>query len=130
MTVNPLNRTCLLAGWPLIAVLAFALSACAGTTPQTQRARNTQMSEDPAAPPAESSSTAPPAEAMACDARKAQAAVGKTATQAVVDQVVAGSGSRNVRVLKPGDAMTMDYREDRVNIEVDATNAIKTIRCG
>ncbi|MEP6633119.1 MAG: I78 family peptidase inhibitor [Luteimonas sp.] len=128
MIVNTARRT-----WPVAAVVVLcALSACAGTAPQqaTDKQTNTQMSQDPAAPPAESSSTAPPAAAMTCDASKAQAFVGKTATQSVVDKVVADSGSHNARVLKPGDAMTMDYREDRVNIEVDAMNAIKTIRCG
>ena len=42
----------------------------------------------------------------------------------------ADSGARSARVIKPGMAVTMDFREDRVNIDVDAANSIKAIRCG
>jgi hypothetical protein len=33
-------------------------------------------------------------------------------------------------VLKPGMAMTMDYREGRVSIEVDEQNKIVRANCG
>ena len=36
----------------------------------------------------------------------------------------------DVRVIKPGQAVTMDYRGDRLNVEVDAHNAIVRITCG
>lgn len=35
-----------------------------------------------------------------------------------------------VRVIRPGDAVTMDFREDRVNVEVDAAGAVSRIYCG
>lgn len=35
-----------------------------------------------------------------------------------------------LRVAKPGEAMTMDYRADRLTIEVDEKNRIKSIRVG
>lgn len=34
------------------------------------------------------------------------------------------------RILHPGDMMTMDYREDRMNIEVDEEGVIKRVWCG
>ncbi len=67
---------------------------------------------------------------MQCDDSKAQTAVGQTATQAVVDKIIADTGSRNARVIKPDHAVTMDYREDRVNINVDANNVITAVKCG
>jgi len=33
-------------------------------------------------------------------------------------------------VLKPGMAMTMDFREDRLSIEVDEQNRIVRANCG
>lgn len=35
-----------------------------------------------------------------------------------------------VRIIHPGTAVTMDYREDRLNIEIDAGGKISHIRCG
>ncbi|GIL40508.1 I78 family peptidase inhibitor [Roseiterribacter gracilis] len=35
-----------------------------------------------------------------------------------------------LRVAKPGEAITMDYRADRLTIEVDDKNRIKAIRVG
>ncbi len=86
---------------------------------------------DPAPVPPPSSSMSPPiAGTMTCDDGKGQTAVGQTATQAVVDKVIADTGSRNARVIKPDQAVTMDYREDRVNINVDANNVITAVKCG
>jgi hypothetical protein len=35
-----------------------------------------------------------------------------------------------LRVARPGEAITMDYRADRLTIEVDEKSRIKTIRVG
>lgn len=86
---------------------------------------------DPAPIPPPSSSVSPPmAASMQCNDSKGQTAVGQTATQSVVDKTIADTGSRNARVIKPGQAVTMDYREDRVNINVDAKNVIVSVKCG
>ncbi|GIX15104.1 MAG: hypothetical protein KatS3mg118_3063 [Paracoccaceae bacterium] len=34
------------------------------------------------------------------------------------------------RVLRPGDVVTMDYRADRLNVELDRRGRIRRIRCG
>lgn len=65
-----------------------------------------------------------------CNATQTQQAVGKVATQEVVDQVVSDSTSNIVRVIKPGDAVVDDYNEGRLNLEVDATNSIIRAKCG
>jgi len=67
---------------------------------------------------------------MNCDDSHAQTAIGQVATPATVDRIVAESGSRSVRVIKPGMMVTMDYREDRINIHVDAENVITSVKCG
>ena len=54
---------------------------------------------------------------------------GKVANEATVKQAVAASGAKNARVVKPGMAVTMDFREDRLTINVDADNKIERIGC-
>ena len=35
-----------------------------------------------------------------------------------------------LRVLKPGSIMTMDFREERLNVELDEADRIANLRCG
>ena len=92
------------------------------------------MIEDPAPTPDPVASTSPAAEgsdaARDCDAGKARSFVGRVASSAVVQQVVDASGARSARVIKPGMAVTMDFRGDRINVDVDAGNVITELRCG
>ncbi len=101
-----------------VLLLSLLLSACSSAP-----------SSDTAASPAPAN--APSADApKQCDAAAAQWAVGKAADQALVDKAVSDSGSSSARVIKPGQAVTMDFREDRLNIEVDAANNVTAVRCG
>ena len=34
------------------------------------------------------------------------------------------------RIIRPGMAVTMDYREDRLNIEIDSAGKISRVSCG
>ncbi|MCY7353678.1 MAG: hypothetical protein LH470_01085 [Lysobacter sp.] len=81
-------------------------------------------------PPPSSSMSPRMTDTIKCDDSKGQAAVGRTATQSVVDRVIADTGSRTARVIKPGQSVTMDYSEQRVNIHVDAKNVIISVKCG
>ena len=65
-----------------------------------------------------------------CNAEPAQSWLGKPASAANVDAAFKASGAKTLRTLKPGDAMTMDYREDRVNVLQDAAGNIERISCG
>ncbi len=40
------------------------------------------------------------------------------------------SGARTVRVLRPGEAMTMDFRADRLTVVVDEHRIIARANCG
>ena len=70
------------------------------------------------------------ANAGTCNAEPAQPYVGKPASDANIDAAFKASGAKTMRSLKPGEAMTMDYREDRVNILQDASGNIERISCG
>ncbi|MDY0022109.1 I78 family peptidase inhibitor [Arenimonas caeni] len=114
----------------LVLASLFALAACA--TPPSE---STPAGEDPAFAPA------PPPPAMVdegiredppviCNQEAGQWAVGQVADEALVEKVRTDTQSQRVRVIKPGMMVTMDHREDRVNIEVDDENRVTVVRCG
>ncbi|KGM53408.1 hypothetical protein N799_07450 [Lysobacter arseniciresistens ZS79] len=72
----------------------------------------------------------PPAPATTCVAEDASSAVGRAATPEVVERARIESHSNDVRVIEPGQAVTMDYRADRLNIDVNERGAITGLRCG
>lgn len=67
---------------------------------------------------------------MVCDAAAVQNLVGKTYSEAVSKDAQARSKSKSMRLIRPGMAVTMDFRNDRLNIEVDDTSVITAVRCG
>lgn len=72
-----------------------------------------------------------PPQSMGCNAEAAKpAALGKVATQEVLERALRESGADMSRVLKPGQMVTMEYREGRLNVDVDAANVIINLRCG
>lgn len=88
--------------------LAFAMSACAPMPPA-----------GPVLPPG-----------GLCNADNARWALGRAATPDVVERVRLDTGSAVARVIAPGMMVTMDHREDRVNLKTNERNAITEITCG
>jgi hypothetical protein len=43
---------------------------------------------------------------------------------------VSGDMPEGARLLLPGAMATMDYREDRMNVEVDASDTVTRVYCG
>lgn len=76
-----------------------------------------------------SSPSAMPADGR-CDSAAAQAFAGKPISEALVEQTQRTTGAGNVRVLRPGDAMTMDYDPTRLNLDIDATGVVQRASCG
>ncbi|MBB4128139.1 hypothetical protein GGR77_003466 [Xanthomonas translucens] len=113
------------------ACLALALAACTAPPPDEQEqvgAKAQKAAEQAAKPDPTSAPEAPPV--GTCDASQAQGLVGQAAEQALVDQARIDTGSKSVRVLKPNQAVTMEFNGERLNIEVDAKNVITGVRCG
>ena len=48
----------------------------------------------------------------------------------IAEQARAASGANGVRVLKPGQMVTMEYHFSRLNLDVDEANVITGTRCG
>ena len=109
------------------ASLALLLGAC---SPQSTE------SASPAADPAPVADSAPEPTVDAadaqhlCNADPVQGLIGQEATEDVIAQATADSGSASVRVLKPGQPATMDYRQDRLNIMTDDAGVIEQLNCG
>ena len=121
---------------PLVAAALLAVAACAapGVTEPSAATPGASPPADAVATPgtgatAEPSPPAAEEPAMICQADKGQWAVGQLADETLTAKVLADTTSKSMRVIKPGMAVTMDYREDRVNLEVDADNRVLVVRC-
>ena len=95
----------------VIGALAVALSGCAAV-------------------PAESEPVLPVHGAGRCDAVAAQKLVGQAASADLAAEAQRLSGAEMVRWLRPGQMVTMEYREGRLNIQLDEQNRVIAIRCG
>jgi hypothetical protein len=65
-----------------------------------------------------------------CEAGKAQTLVGQAASGELGARALELTGAQAIRWIQPGQMVTMDYRTDRLNIELDARNRVTAIRCG
>lgn len=73
--------------------------------------------------------TPPPPPQGSCGAEKVGSYVGSLINDEVLAKIRSVSGAQTVRVVGPHDAMTMDFREDRLTITTDDASRIKTLRC-
>lgn len=65
-----------------------------------------------------------------CRAAGAEAFLGQEADERVVAEARAAAGGLRSRVLPPSAMATLDADPMRLNIEVDASNRIRRMRCG
>jgi hypothetical protein len=73
---------------------------------------------------------APPPVPGACDAARAQGLIGRASSAQLGTEALRLTGARSLRWIAPNSAVTMDYREDRLNIETDVQSRVRSIRCG
>jgi hypothetical protein len=75
----------------------------------------------------------PPAPApgeLRCVAEAGAWAVGKPVSDDLVAQVISDTHSKTARVIRPGQAVTMDFRGDRVNVMLDMNDKVDRVTCG
>lgn len=65
-----------------------------------------------------------------CNADKAQSAIGQAYTDKLAEELRKTTGARVIRRIEPGQMVTMDFRDDRLNIELDGSGKIARVRCG
>lgn len=95
------------------------LGACA-TQPETTSGGGTGAGAPAAAPAQEGQ----------CNAEAVQGLVGQAHSETLSAEALRLSGARTLRVIKPGMAVTMDYRMDRLNLELDDGGKVVAARCG
>jgi hypothetical protein len=78
---------------------------------------------DPAAPE-------PPTAPGQCSAEAAQSLIGQPGTSALAVEALRRTHLRTVRWIWPGQAVTMDYRADRLDISLDADGKVARLTCG
>ena len=71
----------------------------------------------------------PPADAK-CEAKGLARFVGQPLSPALQKRLQRRAGAQSVRVIRPGEMVTMDYRADRLNIRVDAQERMTRLSCG
>lgn len=73
---------------------------------------------------------ATPPSSTACNADAVKTFVGQSATIDVVEAARDASGAKLVRVIKPGQAVTLDFRVERLNLYLDNAGAVERVNCG
>ena len=96
-----------------VCLAVSALSACASTTPSQPASGGPQISGD-----------------GICHADRVAWAVGKPADEPTMKAVWKQSGSGLIRPIAPGQAVTRDFRKDRLNVHIDGKNLITQVTCG
>lgn len=65
-----------------------------------------------------------------CSAKGLGNLVGHIATPSLVNRAKRRSGASVTRVLRPGQMVTMEYLNGRLNVNVDEKNRVKSFSCG
>ena len=123
----------------LLPLMAFALglSACdagadaeqpnpAAATTEAAATTNPENPADEASP----AMNADEPDAAACGADKLDRWLNVLPTETVKAEIREAVGHDRIRYIAPGDAVTMDLRPDRLNVETGVDGRIKLFRCG
>ena len=121
-------------------VMASCVNAsCSGSapvitapTPPDAGGGSQQASDNPRqpSPPGPGTPVPPPEHPDRCDHRRAEWAIGQSATEDVLDRARVAAGAEFARFLRIGQPITMEYRIGRLNLGVDDGNVVRTVRCG
>ncbi|MFJ4256449.1 MULTISPECIES: I78 family peptidase inhibitor [Pseudomonas] len=65
-----------------------------------------------------------------CEASGADFAIGKQGSAELLEQARKASGSQMARILKPHDVVTLEYRSERLNLNVDEQGKVTRVNCG
>jgi hypothetical protein len=71
-----------------------------------------------------------PSEEASCVAANAQSAVGKRASDQLLESARVASGAKVARFLRPNQAVTMEYSGARLNLALDQRDVVVGATCG
>ena len=72
----------------------------------------------------------PPAPSPTCREAAARFAIGRRYSPRLAEQGRRRAGARALRMIEPGRVYTMEFRSDRLNLEIDRRGRISAARCG
>ena len=73
---------------------------------------------------------APAPSGTLCNAAPAQFAVGRQADAPLVNDARVRAGAKTIRVLKPGQIVTMEFNAERLSLSVDDAGRVTRVSCG
>lgn len=114
----------------LIAIASLTLPACTQPEAQTATPMATPVSTPTTQPAPPSESAKPEPAADECGASKLGSYKGQAPAADTMAKIKQTIGHDRIRTINPGDAVTMDFRPDRLNVEVGEDGRIKRLRCG
>jgi hypothetical protein len=68
--------------------------------------------------------------AMQCRDDRLNGFIGQTYTEDLGRRMLSAAGARTIRVVPKGGVVTMDFRGDRLTVQLDEANRVETARCG
>lgn len=80
-------------------------------------------------PPPADEDQVPAQGAGACNAASVQDMIGRQRSSTLGTEAMRRSGAKSLRWIEPDSAYTQDFREDRLNIDVDARGRVTRLRC-
>jgi hypothetical protein len=116
------EETVVMRGPLIAALLAATLAACGAP------AKAPEFNQAPP-PPADVTTTTTTAPAT-CDAAAAGFAMGQAYSESLAEDVRRRTGARTVRSLRPGQAVTLEYNAERINLDLDLAGRVTRARCG
>ena len=67
---------------------------------------------------------------LTCRERAARFAIGRAYSARLADRARRAARARLTRAIMPGQAYTMEFLADRLNIEIDRHGIVRRVRCG
>ena len=105
---------------PSVLAAACLMSACDDATP---------ASPTPLAESGKSGNTSSPP-APSCDGTKAQWTIGHAASDELLERARVSAGADSVRFLRPNQVVTLEFVGGRLNLGLDARDAVRSAVCG
>ena len=118
---------------PSVLAASCFMSACRDTTPTAPSSlAEGGQSGNISSPPARRrpNAPAPPVTSGSCDHTKAQWAIGRPASDELLERARVSAGADSARFLRPNQPVTLEFLGGRLNLGLDARDVVRSAVCG
>lgn len=118
---------------PGVLAASCFMSACRDETPtapspQAEGGQSGNISSPPSPQPP--NSPAPPVASGTCDPSKARWAIGRRASDELLERARVSAGADSARFLRPNQPVTLEFMGGRLNLGLDARDVVRSVGCG